>query len=77
MPNPLFNSINTNMQQPSMNDLINDPNKAIRILAERNPQLFYALKSGGNPEMIVRQICQQKGIDVNQFMNNLFGNIRR
>lgn len=42
-------------------------------LAQANPQMAQAMQMArsGNPEQIVRQMCQQRGIDFNAFMNAL------
>lgn len=42
-------------------------------LAQSNPQFAQVLQfaQNGNPELIVRQMCQQRGIDFNAFMNAL------
>lgn len=42
-------------------------------LAQSNPQMAQVMQMArsGNPEQIVRQMCQQRGIDFNAFMNAL------
>lgn len=42
-------------------------------LAQANPQFAQVLQmaQNGNPEQIVRQMCQQRGVDFNAFMNAL------
>lgn len=71
MPNP-FNVLNNNN---NLNNLIQNPQQVLNMLATKNPQIYNLLKSGGNPEQLVRNICQQRGINVDEFMKNL-GNIR-
>lgn len=42
-------------------------------MAQTNPQFSQAMQMArnGNPEQIVRQMCQQRGIDFNAFMSAL------
>lgn len=78
MPNPLFDNLKGagasqgQNQQMNMGDLMRNPNQVLNILASRNPQLYQFIKSGGNPEQMVRNICKQRGIDVDQFISQLF-----
>lgn len=80
MPNPFKQAQmkqNNDLKQIDMTSLINNPNQVMELINKQSPQLYQLLKSGGNPEIMVRQICQQRGIDLNQFMNNLFGGNNR
>lgn len=83
MPNPLFDAMNQGQmtqpgaapqQAPQINigQLMQNPDQIMSLLASKNPQMYNLIKSGGSPELLVRQICQQRGIDVNQFMSQLF-----
>lgn len=82
MPNPFFQgsrqpSVNTNN---NLNDIKNaydifahskSPMDAFMRMAEKNPQLqpmVQMIKNGTNPEALVRQLCMQRGIDVNQLI---------
>lgn len=76
MPNP-FNVLNNNIPRVNPN-LINmfktggNPIQVFQMLASRNPQLqpiMQMLKNGGNPEQMVRQICRERNINVDEFMN--------
>lgn len=40
-------------------------------MAQTNPQFSLQMARNGNPEQIVRQMCQQRGIDFNAFMSAL------
>lgn len=80
MPNPFKQAQmkqNNDLKQIDMTSLINNPNQVMELINKQSPQLYQLLKNGGNPEIMVRQICQQRGIDLNQFMNNLFGGNNR
>ena len=80
MPNPFKQAQteqNNNLKPIDMVSLMNNPNQVIDLISKQNPQLYQFLRSGGNPEVMVREICQQRGIDLNQFMNNLFGGNNR
>ena len=50
----------------------NNPMQMFMILAQQNPKMqpvVQMLQNGANPEQLVRSICQQRGIDVNQLLN--------
>lgn len=77
MPNPFNNNKNNinNFSQinPQMNilNLIQHPDM---ILKQLNPQIAQLIQNGANPEQLVRNICQQRGIDINtllQQVNNI------
>lgn len=80
MTNP-FNVLNT-MNQPSSDikqmyqafSQSNNPMQMFMQMAGQNPQLqpiVNALRSGGNPQQIFNQICSQRGINPQEFLNNL------
>lgn len=77
--NPFSNLNNNNVPQvnPQIKQLMGmmqgqNPMQMLQTMAKQNPQLkpiIDMLNNGANPEQLVRQICQQRGIDVNQFMS--------
>lgn len=80
MPNP-FNVMNQNNNIPKVNPNVQNlmqmfrtggnPMQVMQMLASKNPQLqplVQSLQNGGNPEQMVRSICQQRGINVDEFM---------
>nr|DAK85918.1 MAG TPA: hypothetical protein [Caudoviricetes sp.] len=48
-------------------------NAMFQQMAQSNPQFSQAMQMArsGNPEQIVRQMCQQRGIDFNAFISAL------
>lgn len=65
-----------NMQQ--MMQIVNmckngNPNQVIQQMMSSNPQAAQSVQSllntGKNPEQIVRELAQQRGIDVNQMLS--------
>lgn len=49
-----------------------DPTKVFNMLAQKHPQLLPAIqmmKNGMNPEQLVRSICAQRGIKVEDLLN--------
>lgn len=70
--NPQFNSIKQayNMfQNGNMN-----PMQVLNNMAMQNPQFkpfVQMLQNGANPEIVFKQMCQQRGIDPNQFIQML------
>lgn len=49
----------------------NNPMQLLNNMAMQNPQLkpvVQMLQNGANPEQVFRQMCQQQGIDANQFI---------
>ena len=80
--NPLLNNPfvkqgpQLNSQEKQLINMFNggnqNPMQMLQTMAMQNPQLIPIidmLNNGANPEQLVRQICQQRGIDVNQFMS--------
>lgn len=80
--NPLLNNPfvkqgpQLNSQEKQLINMFNggnqNPMQMLQTMAMQNPQLkpiIDMLNNGANPEQLVRQICQQRGIDVNQFMS--------
>lgn len=64
-----------NMYQLFMNS--KNPTQMIMNMARQNPQfrpIAQALQSGQNPQQIFNQMCQQRGIDPNEFIKNVTGN---
>lgn len=84
MPNP-FNTLNPNnpmnfnnmAQYKSAYQLLknsNNPMYVFQQMAQRNPQLqpiANMLKQGGNPQQIFYSLCQQRGINPQEFLNQL------
>lgn len=61
-----------------MNNQFGNPMQIIEQMAQVNPearQILQAMKSGKTPEDIAREMMKQRGINPDQFMNNLFGNM--
>lgn len=51
-----------------------NPMQIINNMAMQNPQFkpfAQMLQNGANPEQVFRQMCQQRGIDANQFIQML------
>lgn len=78
--NPLLNNPfvkqgpQVNPQVKQLMGLFNGPNpmQTFMQLVGNSPKAQFAinmLNSGANPEQIVRQICKEQGIDVNQYMS--------
>lgn len=77
--NPFSNLNNNNVPQvnPQIKQLIGmmqgqNPMQMLMNMAKQNPQLKSVvdmLNNGANPEQLVRSICQQRGIDVNQLLS--------
>ena len=82
MPNP-FNVINSVF--PNLNNIKNiyqamsqsqNPYQMFMNLAGDNPNMqpiVNALQNGGNPQMIFNQMCQQRGINPNDFIKSITG----
>ena len=68
MPSSLFNQQSQNQINPQIlnkaKSIMNDANKLKRIIDMLNGK-------GINAEQMVRSICQQQGINVDQFMSML------
>lgn len=41
-----------------------------QVMGQNNPML-QSLMNGGNPEQLVRQQCEQQGINIDEFMNQI------
>ncbi len=82
MPNPFVNNVpsnNLNNIQNVYKMLMNsrDPKGLFIQLAQQNPQLrpiAQALQQGGNPQAIFNQICQQRGVNPDEFIRSITGN---
>ena len=87
MPNPFFQgsrqpSANTNN---NLNDIkqaydifshSKNPMDAFMKMADKNPQLqpiAQMIRSGGNPQQIFITLCNQRGINPQQFLNSITG----
>ena len=81
MPNPFYTGANTT---PNTSYNINDiyrilsssknPMQAFENIAKNNPNMapiLNLMKNGYSPEQIFRSMCQQRGIDPQQFIQNL------
>ena len=54
-----------------------NPMAAFSQIAMRNPRMqpiVQALQSGANPQQLYIQMCQQRGIDPQQFLRGITGN---
>lgn len=54
----------------------NDPNQLLNQMASQNPQLAQTInliKSNGNYEQIFRSMCNERGINADEFIKNLNG----
>ncbi len=82
MPNP-FNVIKSVL--PNINNIKNvykamsqsqNPYQMFMNLAGNNPQMqpiIQAIQNGGNPQQIVNQLCQQRGINANEYIKSMTG----
>lgn len=76
MSNPL---LQPNMNQ--MKELYNamksgNPMQMFQQMASRNPNMkpiLNMLNSGANPQQVFYQICQQRGINPDEFIKNITG----
>ena len=53
-----------------------NPQEVFMKMAQKNPQLqpiVQMLNSGGNPQQIFMALCQQKGVNPQQFLNSIMG----
>lgn len=82
MANPFFNNFNggngINMGQVkqiyNMLRCSNNPNQLLDQLISRNPQMAQAvnlIKNNGNYEQIFRSMCQEKGINADEFIKQM------
>lgn len=52
----------------------NNPMQTFMSIAGNNPNMqpiIAALKNGGNPEQLFKSICQQRGINPQEFLNSI------
>lgn len=87
MKNP-FNTLNPSTNNPSMNSIQNayrmlmsspNPMALLQNMAQQNPSLqpvVQILKQGGNPQQVFINLCQQRGIDPNQFIKQIQDSLR-
>lgn len=76
MFNPLLQP-NVNQVKEMYNAMkSNNPIQMIQKLAQTNPnmqQVLNALNNGANPQTLFYQMCQQKGINPDEFIKNITG----
>lgn len=54
-----------------------NPMQAFQRIAMQNPNMapiVQAINGGANPQQLFASLCQQRGIDPNQFMRSITGN---
>lgn len=54
-----------------------NPAQMLGQMAMRNPQaanVVNALRMGNNPQQLFNSLCQQRGINPQEFINNIVGN---
>lgn len=54
-----------------------NPMQMLGQMALRNPQVanvMNALRMGGNPQQLFNQMCQQRGINPQEFLSNIVNN---
>ena len=85
MMNPLNNNMKMISQNPNMAQYkqmyqmfknAGNPIQMFTNMAQNNPQLkpiLQAINSGTSPQQIFNSMCQQKGIDPNEFIKNITG----
>lgn len=85
MSNPFKVMNNTYANMPNMNNIRQtyqmlknrgNPMMLMQNMAQNNPQLkpiFDAINKGTSPQQIFNNLCQQKGIDANEFIKNITG----
>lgn len=78
--NPMSVENNTGIQQLKQAYQIfsqsKNPFQAFQMMASRNPQLqpiMQMLQNGGNPQQIFNSICQQRGINPQEFLKQITG----
>jgi hypothetical protein len=82
MANPFFNNFNggngINMGQVkqiyNMLRCSNNPNQLLDQLVSKNPQMAQAvnlIKNNGNYEQVFRSMCQEKGINADEFIKQM------
>lgn len=75
-PIPNVNGINMGQVKQIYNMLrcSNNPNQLLDQLISRNPQMAQAvnlIKNNGNYEQIFRSMCQEKGINADEFIKQM------
>lgn len=75
MPNPFYQNNFTPFKQAyQMFANSKNPMELFMKLAQKNPnmqQITNMLQMGQNPQLIFNQLCQQRGIDPQQFLKNI------
>ena len=86
MANPFVSQNNTNINNINMNNIKSmyqtimnsrNPQQMFMQLAQGNPQLqpiVNALRNGGNPQQIFYNLCNQRGINPQEFIRTMTGN---
>lgn len=83
--NPIFQAtqvkpmVNQISQMYKTFNSMGNPMMAMQQMAMKNPQLqpvVQMLQHGANPEMIFKQMCQQRNIDPDYAMSQIKANIR-
>lgn len=87
MKNP-FNALNPTPNPTGMASIQNayrmlmsspNPMALLQNMAQQNPSLqpvVQILKQGGNPQQVFINLCQQRGIDPNQFIKQIQDSLR-
>lgn len=87
MKNP-FNALNPTPNTTGMASIQNayrmlmnsqNPIQILQSMAQQNPSLqpvVQILKQGGNPQQVFINLCQQRGIDPNQFIKQIQDSLR-
>jgi hypothetical protein len=87
MPNPLISALNGSKttNNASFKDVYNqfmnmgnNPRLLFENIASRNPQLqpvVQLLRGGMNEEQVFNMVCQQRGINPQQFLNQIMNMI--
>lgn len=76
MPNP--NGIDMNQVKRIYNMLknSNNPNELLESMIRQNPQMantINLIRNNGNYEQVFRNLCQQRGINPDEFMKQIAG----
>ena len=82
MPNPFYinRSNQNNVQNTNLNELYNvlmtskNPMQAVSNIAKNNPRMapiLNMLNNGISPEQIFMSMCQQRGINPQDFLNKM------
>lgn len=81
----MSNPFNQSIQYNNMSNIRNiyqmfnnakNPTEVFQRLAKNNPSLkpiMDMLNNGGNPQQIFYNLCQQRGIDPQEFLKNITG----